>query len=89
MTALSWALTEGARLDFTYAANHGLAVSVRAIAVAYCGQAPRYSYFIGCSDGGREALMEAQRFPEDFDGVVAGAPAYLLAFLNSYKHAWQ
>src|SRR5262249_43329366 len=41
---------------------------------AYAG-APRYSYFQGCSDGGREALMEAQRFPNDFDGIVAGDPA--------------
>ena len=89
MQDLAWALDEGARLDFAYAANHQLAVAAKAIIAAYYGQPPAHSYFIGCSDGGREALIEAQRFPEDFDGVVAGAPAYLLAFLNSYKHTWQ
>jgi feruloyl esterase len=85
----SWTLDEGARRDFAYAANHELAVAAKAIAAAYYGQPPAHSYFIGCSDGGREALMEAQRFPDDFDGIVAGAPAYLLAFLNSFKHTWQ
>jgi hypothetical protein len=89
MQDLSWALDEGARLDFAYAANHQLAVAAKAIITAYYGQPPNHSYFIGCSDGGREALIEAQRFPDDFDGIVAGAPAYLLAFLNSFKHTWQ
>ena len=79
----------GGAARFAYAANHQLAVAAKAIIAAYYGQPPAHSYFIGCSDGGREALIEAQRFPEDFDGVVAGAPAYLLAFLNSYKHTWQ
>jgi feruloyl esterase len=89
MQDLSWALDEGARRDFAYVANHELAVAAKAIIAAYYGQPPAYSYFIGCSDGGREALIEAQRFPDDFDGIVAGAPAYLLSFLNSFKHTWQ
>ena len=38
------------------------------------GQAPSYSYFVGCSDGGREALQEAQRFSNDFDGIIVGSP---------------
>lgn len=89
MQDLAWTLDEGARLDFAYAANHALAVAATAIIAAYYGQPPAHTYFIGCSDGGREALMEAQRFPDDFDGIVAGAPAYLLAFLNAFKHTWQ
>jgi feruloyl esterase len=89
MNVQSWGLDEGARTDFAYAANHQLAVAAKAIVAAYYGRPPAYSYFIGCSDGGREALMEVQRFPDDFDGVVAGAPASLLAFLNSFKHVWQ
>lgn len=89
MQDLAWTADEGARRDFAYAANHELAVAAKAIIAAYYGQPPAFSYFIGCSDGGREALMEAQRFPDDFDGIVAGAPAYLLSFLNAYKHSWQ
>ncbi len=48
----------------------------KALVTAYAGKAPPKSYFFGCSDGGREALMTAQRYPQDFDGIVAGAPAY-------------
>ena len=47
---------------------------LKAIVSALMGQAPSRSYFVGCSDGGREALQEAQRFPEDFDGIIAGSP---------------
>ncbi|MGA7413933.1 MAG: tannase/feruloyl esterase family alpha/beta hydrolase [Bryobacteraceae bacterium] len=62
-------------IDFGYRAVHQTALQSKAILLAYYGQAATKSYFHGCSDGGREALMEAQRFPEDFDGIVAGAPA--------------
>ena len=47
----------------------------KAIVEAYYGRVPSHAYFAGCSDGGREALMEAQRFPEDYDGIVWVAPA--------------
>ena len=66
---------EQQRIDFGYRAVHVLAIAAKAIQSAYYGQAPIRSYFVGCSDGGREGLIEAQRFPNDFDGIVAGAPA--------------
>ena len=76
------------RIDFAYRANHLTALAAKALISAFYGQAPRWSYFSGCSDGGREALMEAQRYPEDFDGVSAGAPALLFQIQNSFFHAW-
>jgi feruloyl esterase len=51
------------------------ALASKQILSVYYGRPPQYSYFLGCSNGGREAMMEAQRFPDDFDGIVAGAPA--------------
>jgi feruloyl esterase len=62
-------------VDFGYRATHETAVKAKAIVAAYYGNAPRLSYFQGCSAGGRQALKEAQRFPADFDGIVAGSPA--------------
>ncbi|MGX7345523.1 tannase/feruloyl esterase family alpha/beta hydrolase [Acetobacter pasteurianus] len=76
------------RIDFAYRANHVTALAAKALTAVFYGQAPKYSYFVGCSDGGREALMEAQRFPDDFDGISAGAPAALFTVQNSFYHAW-
>jgi feruloyl esterase len=53
-----------------------MTVQAKAVLAAYYGAPAAHSYFAACSDGGREALMEAQRFPADYDGIVAGAPAY-------------
>ena len=61
--------------DFGYRAIHETSVLSRRLIAAYYRRALRQAYFVGCSDGGREALMQAQRFPSDFNGIVAGAPA--------------
>ena len=61
-------------IDFGYRAAHEATVAAKAIVSAYYGNGPKYSYWTGCSAGGRSALMEAQRFPDDFDGIVAGSP---------------
>jgi len=63
-------------IDFGWRALKETTDTAKALIRVYEGATPKYAYFQGCSDGGREALMEAQRFPDDFDGIVAGAPAY-------------
>src|SRR6516164_1614074 len=62
-------------IDYGYRAIHEMTVKAKAVIDAYYGKAPQYSYFNGCSTGGRQGLMEAQRFPNDYDGIVAAAPA--------------
>jgi len=62
-------------IDYAYRAQHETAVAAKAVAESFYGTAPRWSYFNGCSTGGRQALRAAERFPADFDGIVAGAPA--------------
>jgi feruloyl esterase len=62
-------------IDFGYRAVHEMTVKAKAIVAAYYGHAPRYSYWNGCSTGGKQGLKEAQSFPNDYDGIVAGAPA--------------
>jgi hypothetical protein len=84
----AWGLNETQRQDFAYLANHYMAVLGKALIQTYYGRSASYSYFDGCSDGGREALMEAQRYPTDFNGIIAGAPAMYFSFLNSFAHAW-
>jgi feruloyl esterase len=60
--------------DFAYRSIHMTTLAAKAVLQAFYGDAPRYSYFVGCSDGGYQALMEAQRYPTDYDGIVAGNP---------------
>lgn len=81
----SWAVGHPERIvDLGSRAIHETAVTAKAITAQYYGKAPLHSYYAGCSTGGRQGLVEAQRFPEDYDGIVVGAPAYnwprLLAF---------
>lgn len=85
----SWAADNPqAQIDFAHRGVHVTAQVAKAIIAKFYGKRPAYSYFSGCSDGGREALMEAQRYPEDFDGIAAGAPASNLVVQNTFHHAW-
>ena len=76
------------RVDFGYRAVHVTSLIAKELIRRYYGQAPKFSYFSGCSDGGREALMAAQRYPEDFDGIAAGAPSLIFTVQNSMYHGW-
>ena len=72
----SWAFRHPEKVtDFGYRALHLTTENAKSLIQAFYSHPPRHSYFDSCSDGGREALMEAQRFPADFDGILAGAPA--------------
>jgi hypothetical protein len=71
-----WALNHPEKIaDFGYRAIHETAVAAKQIVTAFYGDAPKRSYFNSCSNGGRQALMEAERYPADYDGIIAGAPA--------------
>jgi hypothetical protein len=83
-----WALGHPDRIvDFGYRAIHEMTLKAKAIIKAFYGEDPKHSYFGSCSNGGRQALMEAQRFPEDYDGIIAGAPANFWTHLLS-AGAW-
>ena len=69
-------------VDFAYRAEHEMTVEAKRLIKAYYGRDARYSYWNGCSGGGREGLLQAYRYPEEFDGVIAGDPA------NVRRNAW-
>jgi len=76
------------RIDFGDRSEHVTSLAAKAITTAFYGEDPRYSYLQGCSNGGRQALMEAQRYPDDFNGIIAGAPAAIQAPLNGEYETW-
>ncbi|HEY6594883.1 MAG TPA: tannase/feruloyl esterase family alpha/beta hydrolase [Asanoa sp.] len=85
----SWARDSLAlRTVFGLTSEHSLAGVARAVMAAFYGRPPAHSYFDGCSTGGRQALMLAQRFPADFDGIFAGAPAADLSGLGGMFNPW-
>ncbi|MFI0351307.1 tannase/feruloyl esterase family alpha/beta hydrolase [Actinomadura sp. 9N407] len=76
------------RIDMGYRSEHVTALAAKAVIKAYYGQPAQHSYFAGCSNGGRQALMEAQRYPDDFDGIIAGAPGNNLTALAGEFFPW-
>jgi Tannase and feruloyl esterase len=70
-----WAVGHPERAtDYLYRAKHAVTVAAKGIIAAFYGRPPSHSYFSSCSNGGRQGLLEAQRYPEDYDGLVIGAP---------------
>jgi hypothetical protein len=80
----SFALSPQKLSDYAYRAVHVSAVTAKELAARYYGSAPARAYFDGCSTGGRQGLIAAQRFPEDFDGIIVGAP--VLDFSGTMLH---
>jgi hypothetical protein len=86
VTGAIWALNHPERIaDWGYRASHVTAEIAKTTIQTFYGSGPRLSYFIGCSDGGHEGLIEAQRYPHDYVGIVAGAPAN---FWTHQSAAW-
>jgi feruloyl esterase len=77
VTDSAWAYNARTKeIDNGHRGVHVTTVAAKLIAQAYYGRLPRNAYFSGCSNGGRQGLIEAQRYPADFDGIIAGAPGY-------------
>jgi feruloyl esterase len=84
----SWALGHTQRvIDFAHRSIHAMTEADKAIIEAFYGARPAHSFFSGCSQGGQEALIEAQRYPRDYDGIVAGDPANFWTH-NQISHLW-
>jgi feruloyl esterase len=71
----TWGANRAKEIDYGHRGTHVTAVAGKALAKSFYGQAVQHAYFDGCSNGGRQALMEVQRYPGDFDGIIAGDPA--------------
>ena len=74
--------------DFGHRALHLVTVNAKAVTEAHYGRPPSWSYFVGCSKGGQQGLMEAQRYPEDYDGIIAGNPAHNWTRFYAGAHLW-
>lgn len=74
--------------DFGHRALHLTTVHAKQLTEAFYNSAPAYSYYVGCSKGGQQGLMEAQRYPDDFDGIIAGDPANAWTRFYAGAHLW-
>src|SRR5205085_11602537 len=75
-TDSQWSVGHAQRqIDFDYRSIHRMTVVAKAVIRSFYGRATEHSYFNSCSNGGRQGLMEAERYPADYEGIMAGAPA--------------
>ncbi len=84
----TFGLDEQARLDFGYNSYDQVTQAAKALIRIYYGRAPERSYYVGCSEGGREAMLMSQRFPTYFDGILACAPGFQLQKAALYGEVW-
>ena len=85
----SWALNRPDLIaDFGHRGLHVMTVNGKDISRAFYGKGADYSYYVGCSKGGQQGLMEAQRYPDDYDGVIAGDPANNWTRFYAGSHLW-
>jgi feruloyl esterase len=82
-----WMMRPEAVADYTHHSQHLMNQAARRLVAAYYGKAAHHAYFLGCSGGGRQALKEMQRYPGDYDGVVAGAGAPAMPVMSA-RHLW-
>ncbi|MCP5145248.1 MAG: tannase/feruloyl esterase family alpha/beta hydrolase [Gammaproteobacteria bacterium] len=88
VTEANWMMRGEAVLDYTHRSQHLMNVAGRALIDAFYETGPHHAYFLGCSGGGRQGLKEMQRFPGDYDGIVAGAGGPTMPVM-SVRHLWQ
>ncbi len=74
--------------DYAYRAVHEMTINAKAIMTAFYGRPPLFSYFCGCSFGGGQGVMEAHRYPDDYDGIIAGAPGSPLSHGYAASRLW-
>lgn len=86
--ATAWMQNAQQVINYGYLGIHEMTVTGKAIVTAAYGKSPRYSYFNGCSTGGKEGLMEAQRYPEDYDGINVAGSANFAQIHNREEYVW-
>lgn len=87
-SATAWMQNEQQILNYGFRGIHEMTVTSKAIITAAYGRSPRFSYFNGCSTGGKEGLMEAQRYPDDYDGINVGGSANFAQIHNREEYVW-
>src|SRR6267154_2653901 len=84
----AWMQNHQQIVNYGWLGVHEMTVKGKAIVKAFYGKSPKYSYFNGCSTGGKEGLMEAQRYPDDYDGINIGGSANFAQIHNRVEYVW-
>jgi feruloyl esterase len=87
-SATAWMQNRQQIINYGYLGVHEMTVKSKAVITAFYGKPPKFSYFNGCSTGGKEGLMEAQRYPDDYDGINIGGSANFAQIHNRVEYVW-